>query len=112
MIMKHKDDNFRKERDYMNGQVITNCPLAFRIRCEMVKEIKGNCKDKYRRKGGEDALQCEDCSSQETHTQSHCLVCHRWKEIRHGLQLNSIDGMVTFFQRMPLEKLRSRTGSM
>ena len=25
--------------------------MAFSIRCEMVNEIKGNCKDKYRRKG-------------------------------------------------------------
>ena len=109
--MKHKNDNFKKVQDYMNGKVITNCRMAFRIRCEMVKEIKGNCKDKYRRNGGEEALQCEDCSSQETHTQSHCLVCPHWEEIRHGLKLDSIEGMVSFFQKMLLEKSRSKIGS-
>ena len=62
----------------------------------MVKKIKGDCQDKYRRKGGEEALQYEDCSSQETQTHSHCLVCPHLEEIRNGLDIGSREGMVTF----------------
>ena len=36
----------------MKGKSVDKCRMAFRIRCEMVKEIKGNYKDKYRRMGG------------------------------------------------------------
>jgi hypothetical protein len=85
--------------------------MAFRIRCEMVKEIKGNFKDKYRRKGGEEALKCDDCDCDQVETQSHCLVCPHWNDIRRGLELDKMDGMVTFFQRLILERLRDKIGS-
>ena len=45
-----------------------NCRMAFRIRCELVKDIKGNYKDKFKRLGGEDALKCDDCLSDEIQT--------------------------------------------
>ena len=51
-MKKHKEDNFKEVQDYMKGKVLYNSRMAFRIRCEMVTEIKGNCKDKYRRRGG------------------------------------------------------------
>ena len=64
-----------------------------------MKDIKGNYKDKFKRLGGEDALKCDDCLS-EIQTQSHCLVCPHWEDIRKGLELDNINGLVTFFQRM------------
>ena len=95
----------------MNGKVVSNCRMAFSIRCEMVNEVKGNHKDKYRRKGGEEALKCEDCHSNQIQTQTHCLTCPHWEDIRKGLEIDKIEGMVTFFQRMLKERLRERTGS-
>ena len=74
----------------MKGKSVDSCRLAFRIQCELVKEIKGNFKDKYRRKGGEDAILCDDCECKEIQTQSHCLVCPHWEEIRRGLPLDKL----------------------
>ena len=85
--------------------------MVFRIRCESVKEIKGNFKDKHRRKGGEDALKCKDCTGDIVQTQSHWLVCPRWGDIRNGLELDKIRDLVTFFRQMLAEPLGEKTGS-
>ena len=77
----------------------------------LVKEIKGNYKDKYRRMGGEQALKCDDCGGDQVQTQSHCLVCPHWDNIRGDLDLEKMDGMVTFFQRLLAERLQGKTGS-
>ena len=50
---KNKHDDFSKVQDYMHGKALGDCRMAFRILCGLVKEVKGNCKDKHRRKGGE-----------------------------------------------------------
>ena len=84
---------------------------AFRIQCEMVKDIKENFKDKHRRKGGDQALMCDECEEDVVQTQAHCLVCPHWEEIKSGLDLEQIDGMVTFFQRLLRERLQGKTGS-
>jgi hypothetical protein len=60
-MKKHKNGDFSQPQNYMLGQVLTDCRMAFRIRCELVKDIKGNYKDKFKRLGGEDALKCDDC---------------------------------------------------
>ena len=57
-----KDDNFRDVQGYMKGKSVENCRMALRIRCEM-GDTRGNYKDKYRRKGGETAVLCQECSS-------------------------------------------------
>ena len=72
---KHKDENYKEIPEYMKGKSVENCRMAFRIKCEMVEEIRGNYKSKYRRMGGEDALLCPDCPSGQIQTQMHCLVC-------------------------------------
>ena len=100
---KHKCDNFKDVQDYMKGKVLANCRMSFRIRCEMVQEVKANTKDKYRRRGGEDALLCQDCTWDEVQTQSHCLQCPHWADIRTGLDLTNLEDMVNFFQRMLLK---------
>ena len=68
-MMAHKDDNFKEVQPYMKGKSVENARLAFRIRCEMVNEIRGNYKDKYRRIGGEGALICQDCPDGVPQTQ-------------------------------------------
>ena len=50
-MRQHSADNFEDVQEYLKGKSVENCRMAFRIRCEMVKEVKGNCKDKYRRRG-------------------------------------------------------------
>jgi hypothetical protein len=53
-----------------------------------VTEIKGNCKDKYRRRGGFEI--CDDCSLDQIQAQSHCLICPHWEDIREGLEIDNI----------------------
>ena len=67
----------------------------------MVEDIKGNFKfkDKYKIKGGEEALYCKDCDCGEIQTQSHCLICPKWEDIRTGLELDKIEDMVKFLKK-------------
>ena len=53
---KVKDNDFSKFQDYLSGNSLEDTRMAFQLRCEMVEDIKGNFKDKYKRKGGEEAL--------------------------------------------------------
>ena len=50
-MKEHKNDNFKHVQEYFKDKSLYNCRMAFRIRSEMVKDIKGNFSDKYRRKG-------------------------------------------------------------
>ena len=110
-MMKHKSEDFSQVQEYMHGKVLSNCRMAFRIRCEMVNDIKGNFKSKFKRMGGEEALKCDDCLSDQIQTQSHCLVCPHWAELRKGLEMDNIGGVVTFFQRLLLERSKEKNGS-
>ena len=85
--------------------------LAFRIRCELVQEIRGNFKDKFRRKGGDEALLCTECPDREMEYQSHCVVCPGWTKLRSGLDLSKMEDLVIFFQKLLAEKMRGKVGS-
>ena len=108
---KHKDDDFRDVQPYMKGKVIHKTRMCFRVRCEMIKDIKGNYKSKYTRHGGEEALVCDNCDCNVIETQSHCVVCPKWEGIRQGLDLTAIDDLATFFQRLLLEREKGKDGS-
>ena len=110
-MMKHTDEDFSKPQDYLNEKSVENSRMAFRIRCEMVQDIRGNYKDKYRRQGGEIALECQDCLTNEIQTQSHCLICPRWEKLREGLELNKLEDMVKYFQKLLSERMKSKSGS-
>ena len=110
-MMMHKNDDFSQVQKYMHGKSVTNSRMAFRVRCELVNDIKGNFKDKYKRLGGEEALKCDDCSSEDIQTQSHCMICPHWEDIRRGLEMDKIEGVVTFFQRLLVERSREKIGS-
>ena len=101
----HKNDNFKQVQEYMKQKSVHNCRMAFRIRCELVKDIKGNFKSKYKRQGGEKALKFEDCSLDQVQFQSLCMECPHWAGIREGLDLNTLEGLVNFFQRLLKERL-------
>ena len=64
-MMKHQNDDFRNVQGYMKEKSIEKSRTSFKIRCEMIPEIKGNFKDRNRRKGGEEALKCQECSTGE-----------------------------------------------
>ena len=110
-MMKHTDEDFSKPQDYLNEKSVENSRMAFRIRCEMVQDIRGNYKDKFRRQGGEIALECQDCLTNEIQTQSHCLICPRWEKLREGLELNKLEDMVKYFQKLLSERMKSKSGS-
>jgi hypothetical protein len=107
MSHKYKD----QDQDYMKVKSVENICVAFRIRCEMVQEIRGNYKDKYRRKGGEAAVLCPECPAQEMEAQSHCIVCPRWEDICFGMELTRIDDMVVYFQKLLMERMKEKYGS-
>ena len=101
-MLQHKDDDFTEVQEYMKGKSIENCRMSFKIRCEMVQDIKGNFKDKFRRKGGEEALSCKVCGDIES--QSHCVVCPQWQDIRSGLDVDKLSDLVIFFQKLLMER--------
>ena len=102
--IKHED--FRKEQSYMEDRSIDRCRTKFRIRTEMMKTFKDNYRSKYRERGrGEEeddpGLQCKDCSEPHSpDSQSHCLRCPAWENMRTGLDLEDIEDLVTYFQRV------------
>ena len=85
---RHLVDEISKSKktvyEYMKGKSLHNCPMSFRIICELEEDIIGNVKDMYRKKGGEEGLLCEDCDNKVIQTQSHCLECPNWQEMRRG----------------------------
>ena len=110
-MLGHKDDNFTQVQEYRKWKSVDQSRIAFRIRSETVDEVRGNFKDKWKRKGGEAALACQECPSGLMETQSHCVTCPKWQDIRMGLDMNKIEDLVTFFQRFLTEKVKCRTGS-
>ena len=100
-----KDDDFHKVQDYFNNKSVENTRMAFKVRSQMVPEIPGNFKNKFRVKG-EDGLLCLYCEEGHVMTQGHCLECPAWADLRTGLELGNIEDMVVFFRKMLSERAR------
>ena len=100
--IKHKD--FRKPQKYMEEKSIENGRLAFRIRSKRVNKIPDNFKNKF--KNDPQWLKCNYCSSGEVLSQSHCLMCPAWVEIREGLDMEEIKDLTLFFRRMLMERAK------
>ena len=106
-IKKHNDDDFRELQPYFDEKSVDNGRMAFRIRSHMVKDIPGNFKNMYRRRGTEtDGLLCPDCGGEEILTQSHCLACPAWSELRQGLEMTNINDLVIFFRKLLVERAK------
>ena len=100
-------EDFRKVQDYFLDKSVENTRMAFRIRTEMVKEIPGNFKNRYRVRGTlTDGLICLECQEQTVMTQSHCLTCPAWTEMRNGLDLSKISDLVVFFRKLLVERAK------
>jgi hypothetical protein len=72
----------------MHNKSIVNGRLSFRIRSQMVDNIPANFKNKFR--NDKQGLICKYCPTGDNLSQSHCLVCPSWQELRVGLDLKQI----------------------
>ena len=100
--IQHED--FRREQDYMHDKSIDSSRTQLRVRLEMLETFKDNYRSKYRtlERGQEDrdpGLLCGDCGLTRD-TQSHCLTCPAWAEDRDRLDLDCIEDLVKYFQRV------------
>jgi hypothetical protein len=100
-LEKIKDDDFSEIQGYFSDKSVENTRMAFKLRSEMVPDIPGNFKNKFRKKETGDAgLMCKYCNEEEIMTQSHCTVCPAWEELRRDLVITDIKDMVKFFRRL------------
>jgi hypothetical protein len=90
-----KEDNFRQIQDYFNDKNLSNARLKFKIRSQMVEDIPGNLKNKY--KYNEEGLNCVQCRVE--FTQAHFTICPARKKMREGLDMNLLDDAVIYFRR-------------
>ena len=74
-LKQHEVNDSSKPQNYLNGKSVEQARMAFRIRSEMVKDIRGNYKDKYRRSDGEVGLLYQGCPAATVESQIHCLIC-------------------------------------
>ena len=85
--------------------------MRVRIASGMVDKIKGNHKDKYRRKN--ESITCPSCKPQleddavddgkekPRDTQNHLLEkCVAFEELRKSIDINSDAGLVSFFSKV------------
>ena len=91
--IKHED--FRYLPDYfVHEKSIEKVRLAYRIRSKMVNDIKSNFKNSH--KG---SLQCDWCESGADESQCHAKECDGWEEERRGLNMDTMEDVIIFFQR-------------
>ena len=102
-----QDEDFHEIQDYFGDKSVENTRMAFRIRTQMVRDIPGNYKNKYKVKGTvNEGLVCSECDTGEILTQSHCLTCLTWAELRTGLDLTNIQDLVVFFRKLLVERAK------
>ena len=107
---KIKNEDFSKIQPYMMVKSIQQARMSFRIRCELVENIKGNFKTKYLRLPTEnqekDKLACIYCDFNEVETQTHCMKCPKWENLRTGLDMEKIEDVAKFFTCMLIERAK------
>ena len=96
-----KNQDFRKEQDYMNEKGLARGRMAFRIRTRMVKKVKRNFRNMYR-----DNLICENCDMMEEETQEHVMECPAWREELGELDMNRMEDQVEFYIRVMKKKVK------
>ena len=102
-----RGEDFRNIPEYFDEKSIENSRMSFKIRSHMVPDIPGNFKNRYRGSGSaRDGLVCDQCQEGEIFTQSHCLTCPAWSDLREGLELSKISDLVSFFRKLLVERAR------
>ena len=95
-----RNEDFRKEQEYMEEKGMGNARMAFRIRTKMVNKVKANFKNMYK-----DNLDCEYCDEKVIETQEHILECLGWREELGTLDVTTMKDKVEFFYRVMKRKL-------
>ena len=98
-----QNEDFRQIQPYFLDKSIKNTRLSFRIRTKLVKNIPGNFQNMYKK--NKEGLKCSHCQ-EEILTQSHCVIYPGLVELRDGLDMDNIAGMVVFFRRLMAERSR------
>ena len=96
-----KNEDFLNIQPYFLDKSVENARLAFRIRTKLVKTIPGNFKNMYKK--NTEGLRCSHCD-EKVMTQSHCVSCPGMVELCDGLEMENIEGMVTFCRRLMKER--------
>jgi hypothetical protein len=84
-----KDQDFGEVQNYFMDKSIENAGMSFKIRSQILEEIPGNFKNKF--KNEKEKLKCQHCSEQQILTQSHCVECPASTEIKKDLDLTKIE---------------------
>ena len=100
--IKHED--FSEAQKYLQDKSIENGRTAFKLRSQMLENIPGNFKNKY--KNNKEKLKCHYCDMDQEMTQSHCLECSAWDGIKKDLDVTNINDLVKFFQRLLMERAK------
>ena len=80
--VKHAD--FTQIQPYMTGKSVHLTRICFKTRCEMVPDLKGNFKQKYRvGVAGDVRLKCNFCNLGEIENQTHCAKCPKWGKFKN-----------------------------
>ena len=103
-MAKIQPEDFTKEQGFMHDKAIDSSRTQLRVRLEILETFKDNFRSKYRtlERGEEDrdpGLLCGDCGLARD-SQSHCLTCPAWAEDRDRLDLECIEDLVKYFQRV------------
>ena len=87
-----KGEEFKETQRYFMDKSIENGRMSFQIRAQMLKDIPGNFKNKFR--NNKEKLKCQHCPAEQVLTQSHCLECPWWthikKDRRYGKVLQEV----------------------
>ena len=94
-----KQEDYRKEQEYMKEKAVDRARMAFKIRTKMVKNVKGNFKNMFKNN-----LMCEECEEGKEETQEHLMVCPGWREELGSLDVTGIQDRVEFFTRIMKRK--------
>ena len=99
-----KNDDLRQVHNYFMDKSIEKARMAFKFRSQMLENVPGNFKNKFKKE--EEKLKCHHCELDVVMTQSHCLECTAWIDIKKDLNLTKIDDIVQFFQRLLIERAK------
>ena len=81
--------------------------MSFELRTQMLEDISGNFKNKF--KNNKKKLKCQCFPEVDIMTQSHCVECPELKGLRKGLNLSQIEDLVKFFRKLMQERTNRRS---
>ena len=99
-----KNEDFEEAQHYLHDKSIENGRMAFKVRTQMLETIPGNFKNKFKKE--KEKLKFPHCDLEQEMTQSHCLECPAWEELKKDLDITNINDLVKFFQRLLSERAK------